>query len=1473
MIKPTLAVCSLLLFAVQSTASDGDGLRETVHFLSSLGSRISGYPGGESAADYVEDELRRIGVGDITREPFEITVPLDKGGELSFVEDGERYALYGMWPNLVRTTTLPPAGYTGEMIYGGEGDWSDYNGRELDGRIVLLEFNTWSRWLQAASLGARAIVFVEPEQTTGSQGTAKYSTAPLDIPRFWIERKAGLRLRERLRRGPAQVVLKGRMDWQQQTAWNIWGKIPGSDPDLSSEAIIIESYYDGISVVPALAPSAEVASSVAALLSLARYLVEHPPKRTVVLVATGAHFQAHQGMVNFIDRHARLLPHYARKMVTPLKPKLFISLDLTTQSDELGLWNNTFSYDLKRFFVPFGRRFTAYAEDEAPLLGRDPARALVNGISPIRGMDWSTFVPGGVSVSGEHAMAAGIVSLSFVTINDARYIVDTPLDTPDRMNFDNLERQSQLINRLLARAVNDVELFADLEDFGPVLKDRLRSLRVKVRAFPRRSQVPDRPIADAIVVVDPWFKSHKGVRGAQYHLTDENGNANIDGLSTGGYPVTAYLIDPSSGRINYAPDLSERSQKFSGKSVGGWMLESKIRWTSNEKTIVVFPSISRSFYSLIDPRFLRSFKGISIVDRSGVAPRQFGLARGFDEGEAVGIVFGPQDAAEDDGIKMLIDGRLLLLNSEGEASEDQARGKGYVLSRDSLERTGMLAVEDMWNLNEARLRTMREHAIENQRLTRLHQQGKRLIEEAKLAEQDLDWQRYVEKVRAGLGVTSRAYPEVLDTLNDVIGGIVFFLALVIPTAFLGERLLFAASDIRLQLAGFGGLLFAIWMVISQIHPAFAIAHPLVILLAFAIMVMAVFVLLMITSRFNRFMKMHNAKEAHVHETDINRASASYAAFMLGISNMRRRKTRTGLTLLTLVLLTFTVLSFTSFNSQVRFMAFAMDHEGAYEGVLIRDRGWDMLNRPTLDYARSHFDGAGVVVPRNWYIAFDDEQKKYIEIVGDTSVVRATAMLGLMPEEAQVTGIQKSLVAGSFFAAHDEASCLLSQAMAQSLGIAVDRIGQTTVRVFGQDLIVRGLFDATALEGVRDLDDESLLPADFQMSSAQALGPDSGDNMSIEVESSALTIRPFVHLEADNVVLLPYTTLREAGGTLRSVAVRMEDGEQVQSLVEDFLLRLAITLFAGLRDVGDSTLNVFSYTSIGLTNVEGLGALIIPMFIAALIVLNAMMGAVYERFREIGIYSSVGLAPMHIALLFVAEACVYAVIGVTLGYILGQGLGKVLIALDLVRGMNLNYSSMSAIVSSVIVMAVVLLSTLYPARVAARSAVPDTVRRWVPPDPDGDDWAMEFPFMVSEGEVTGLCGFFASYFNAYSEESIGDFYAEKVRIVKEDGDRGPEYAVQLLIWLAPFDMGVSQFLQLEFMPARVESVYTVEIYIQRISGQDTFWQRVNHRFINGLRKEFLLWHTMDESAKNHHRAFAEQAMIGQGSEIELQELSR
>ncbi len=1449
----TFVLC-LGLFAVAPSAADQASLRTTVEAMAAYESRISGYPGSEGASDWVEQAFQQIGLSNITREEFPVTLPVDKGSYLVVPATGERIELRGLWPNLVRTTTIAAEGLEGPVIWGGEGRYEEYNGKDVEGAIILMEFNSWNRWMQAASLGARAILFIEPEHSTWRQAEGKYSTAPLHLPRFWVEREAGLELRRRLNEEALRVRLHSRMDWETRPTWNIWGTLPGTDPQLSQENIIVEAYYDGISVVPGLAPSAETASSIAALLELARHLKANPVARPVVLVATAAHFQGQQGIVNFLDRHARVLPHYRQFLELPLDPKLFISLDLSTRTDQVGIWNNTNSYDLKRFFVPFGRRFTAYAEDVAPRQGRNPEQALVNGISPIKGMDWSTFVPGGVSVNSETALQAGLVSLAFVTVNDARFIVDTPLDVVEKVDFGNLARQSAFINEVFAQAFDDPDLFADLEDFGPVLKDELRSLLVKVRAFPRRSQVPDRLISNAVIAVGLENSSHKGVRWTRFAQTNDQGNINIPGLPLGGTAVAAYVLDDESGDLTYAPDLSERTSKFHGKGVMGGALSASIRWTTQEKLIIVFPAISKPFFRLIDPRFLKPLRGVKVMDTNGVAPRQYGLALGLGRNEAVGLVFSSKETDEGDGLKMLMDGRMMLINSQGVETEQLARGIGYRLDRDELMPTGLLAVEDMWQLNESRLRTMRKHAIENQRLNRLHERGAELIAGAKEARQEKRWDQYVAYVRAALGVTARAYPDVLGTLNDVIKGMVFFLALVIPAAFFGERLLLAASDIRWQLVGFAGLLVIIWIVISQIHPAFAIAHPLVILLAFAIMAMAVFVFLLISGRFNRHMKEYQAAQARIHETDISRIGASYTAFMLGISNMRRRKMRTGLTLLTLTLLTFTVLSFTSFNDKVRFMAFSVPQEGLYEGVLIRDRGWNSLNEPTLDFARSHFGPYGVVAPRNWYIAVDQEQKKYIDIAYQGSSIKSTGLLGLAPQEARITQVDKLMEAGTFFERADEESCLLTDEMAQNLGIGADQVGQVSVQVFGRPLLVRGIINSAAFDQLHDLDDEPLTPADFQLSSAQALGPTTTVEMSITDEENLLEIKPFVHLAPENVLIMPFQTLREVGGDLRSVAVRFE-AEGGREIVEDFLLRLAITLFAGLKDPGEDHINVFSYTSMGMTSVEGMGALLIPLVIASLIVLNAMLGAVYERFREISIYSSVGLAPAHIAMLFIAEACVYAVIGVTLGYILGQGLGKVLIWLNLIQGMNLNYSSISAITSALVVMAVVLMSTIYPARVAARTAVPDTVRRWTPPPPDGDRWDFEFPFMVSEPEVLGMCGFLGNYFNAYSEESIGDFYAEKVGIVSEEGPRGPEYAVRMLVWLAPFDMGVSQYMQLEFVPSNIPRVYAIEVFIQRISGQDTFWQRINHRFMNRLRKEFLIWHTMDDASRAYHQESA------------------
>jgi hypothetical protein len=172
----------------------------------------------------------------------------------------------------------------------------------------------------------------------------------------------------------------------------------------------------------------------------------------------------------------------------------------------------------------------------------------------------------------------------------------------------------------------------------------------------------------------------------------------------------------------------------------------------------------------------------------------------------------------------------------------------------------------------------------------------------------------------------------------------------------------------------------------------------------------------------------------------------------------------------------------------------------------------------------------------------------------------------------------------------------------------------------------------------------------------------------------------------------------------------------------------------------------------------------------------------------------------------------------------------------------------------LVMAVVMLSSIYPARRASQMAVPDVTRRWKLPPPDGDEWDFEFPFTVSGHDVLGLCVFLIGYFDSYSEESIGTFYTDGAHLQGFDTENGQGYIIDMNIWLAPFDLGVSQHVVLRAVPEFEHSIYAITLQIQRLSGEDASWRRVNQRFMNVIRKQFLIWRTVDAEAKE---TYAEQ----------------
>ena len=207
-------------------------------------------------------------------------------------------------------------------------------------------------------------------------------------------------------------------------------------------------------------------------------------------------------------------------------------------------------------------------------------------------------------------------------------------------------------------------------------------------------------------------------------------------------------------------------------------------------------------------------------------------------------------------------------------------------------------------------------------------------------------------------------------------------------------------------------------------------------------------------------------------------------------------------------------------------------------------------------------------------------------------------------------------------------------------------------------------------------------------------------------------------------------------------------------------------------------------------------------------------------------------------------------GAVFGYLFGQIVATMLVKFNLLGGLTLNYSSMSTVMATIIVMLVVIGSTLYPAIKAGKMAVPDIERKWKLPEPDGDFWQFSLPFTVLSEESLGLNIFMRDYFEAHSDESASDFYSDQItfdRIAEEEED---VFSIGMMVWLAPYDLGVSQKVKLVTVPvgSEEEDLYRIGLNVTRESGEIASWKRVNRRFLNLVRKQLLIWRTFSAEVR-------------------------
>jgi hypothetical protein len=766
--------------------------------------------------------------------------------------------------------------------------------------------------------------------------------------------------------------------------------------------------------------------------------------------------------------------------------------------------------------------------------------------------------------------------------------------------------------------------------------------------------------------------------------------------------------------------------------------------------------------------------------------------------------------------------------------------------------TPLDVAKDLISLNEARLNKLRANGINSDSLVRLHSRAQRELKTAEEAFARRDYARAVGSAHGAWAYAGRVYPQVLGTANDVVYGLVVMLLFAIPFALIAERLFIAGSTVVKKIAGFAGFFVIIFLFFYFFHPAFAIAAtPMFIFLAFIILITSCWVIALIINRFEGEMDLLRMSNMGVHKADVSRLGTLFATMALGISNMRRRPIRTFLTGITVVLMTFILLTFASFNPAIGSKRIPLESSSPYDGILIRQNGWKGLSEDSLERVQNTWGIDLAVSAVRWLAPRNDLPKFPVEGPKGTSFISGIA--GFSPGDP--SHIEDALCRGEVNAATprgfggDKDWLFLPPAIIKRAGLVPG-----TMAKFRGERVRIGTIDLSIMASRPYLGGESILPLtpdaiDVNRQKELDRAETAAAEGSPQVESTS-----FTHLGAGSVGIMHESRVNTVGGYLRAISLTPKVSSSannnrldLEEIADDIAQQTALTLRVGAH--GESYL----MTGVNSLSVAGLGSVLIPLILGGLIIFSTMLNSVAERGKEIFIYASLGLAPIHVAALFLVEASIYAVLGGLCGYILAQlmvsGLG---LAADFGWGVqpDLNYSSFTAVTTILLVMATVLLSSLYPALVASRAANPGTSDFRVP-KPQGDELNLDFPFTVAARDIRGLLAYLANYFSAHTEASTACFTAADPVLQAE-----PErklYTVSAKVWLAPFDLGISQQLTVHAKPTDVKAIYAVQLHLVLLSGQRSTWRRANITFLKVLRQQFLVWRTLSPRTMDHYRS--------------------
>ncbi len=1581
---PAFVAALILLFSVTgadfSSAEAQLSLREQITRLSAAAERSTGTSGCSSAAEFIRQQFQALGIDPWT---YRFLIPVRQIREASLTTGDRSLPLDTLRYNAV-TPEASNGPLKGPIYYVARGDWSDLQGMAIKGSIVILDSESGQNWQQLAALGVKAVIYRNENSRPAKYiFQEKEELTPIQLPCFWMEDETlSTFFPDFSFEHPGLIAeaasLTADVQWRETLSETIYGIIPGTDPQLKKELLILDAFYDSSGFVSGRAPGADEASSIATLLQTAAELKKNPPARSVLLVASSGHNESLAGVreilwsistkskqlrrqkksikkalketeihletlenihwplpanperdalisaaveehlklsVDTISRElnrlrlskdddprtdaeirrlskARLLyrrlgwrksyhdmgdeeaklfqqaipasiaiiqkrsqeltmqmsclkSSYAfRNLLSDYDIAAFISLHLSSHGNGLGAFHQGFLYSLKARVNRTGI-FSVIAD----LLDRTAASSssttrYVNTLRPSRLRSWDSWFLDKPALGGEVASLSGLLGITLVSTGDGRAAWGTPWDTPANINWENLENQALLVRDMITAMAENVPLQADR-----LPRNGFSTVTGRANLLLQGELFADYPAAKTVLL------AYQGDR-KYYSMVDFSGTFRIKGVADKKHVldkviIEGYRFDEQSGQVLWAIDKKE-----TGKS--NYRL--KIRRREAKTDLILFSCKETTIFGLLEPRNFNYLTKVELLDgRRDAPPAHYWYSRIDTRNSTMASIYTEPGtwlkATLSDNV---LTRKMILTNG----SKKNPMGLGYpVDTYTSINNTVYHAARDIWTLLSPRIHNLEKHGIYDDKISQLEKRGLAALARAETSLQTYDYKSFSSAASESMALANRVYVQVEKTQKDVLFGVLFYIALFVPFAFCMERFLFNFANIYKRIVAFSTILLVLICIIYQVHPAFQLAYsPTVIILAFFILGLSLMVSLIIFFRFEEEMILLQRRASHKRPAEISHWKAFTAAFFLGVSNLRRRRVRTILTCLTLIILTFTIMSFTTVKSGERQNRLLFQSSAPYQGLLLKRVDWRSLPVEAVSSLIDGFEDAKGIAPRIWLEAGNPAQAVHVPLQNGANSAELEGLIGLSPSEADVTGINKLLHSGRWFTSDDRLSIILDQDMAEALDVKGD--GSSTIQLWGYPFTVIGTFKGTEFDQALDLDGEPLTPVTF---------PEESGSEITEVEQEAMEsgddIRSFQsryhHIPASQVAVIPASTLLTLGGKLKNLAVVPQGNASISATAEALVDRFSMAIFAGESD------GVWLYNQSDSIQYSGVPNILIPLLISIFIVLNTMISSVYERKNEISIYTSVGLAPSHVSFLFVAEALALAVISVVLGYLLAQVSAALFAGTSLWAGLTVNYSSMAGVAAMVLVIGVVLLSVIYPSRVAARIAIPDVNANFSLPAPVNDRIKITLPFFMKYEEHDSIGGFLFSYFQSHQDVSHGLFSTGPVDLIfsccnideirnlvtraEEPHNIYCTY-IRSKVWLAPFDFGIMQWVDIQFCPVQGNMDYLeIKVTMERRSGEEQVWQRINTSFLHDLRKQLLVWRSIDDASHSHFAA--------------------